>query len=85
MLKRQEGIFEIILVLTGILYAAILRADFAIISETPRISYRIFPGLTTATQNSTLPLPDPILVSAALNVTGLSGKILIHSLPPLFA
>ena len=29
-----------------------------------------------------LPLPDPIRVSAGFFVTGLSGKIVIHTLPP---
>src|SRR5688572_3244614 len=40
------------------------------------------PGLTTATQSSGLPLPEPIRVSAGFLVTGLSGKTLIHTLPP---
>ncbi len=40
------------------------------------------PGLTTATQNSGLPLPEPIRVSAGFWVMGLSGKIVIHTLPP---
>ena len=40
------------------------------------------PGLTTATQNSGLPLPEPMRVSAGFFVTGLSGKMLIHTLPP---
>src|SRR5262245_14217802 len=40
------------------------------------------PGLTTATQRSGLPLPDPIRVSAGFCVTGLSGKTLIQTFPP---
>src|SRR2546430_11072855 len=40
------------------------------------------PGLTTATHSSGLPLPLPIRVSAGFLVTGLSGKIRIHTLPP---
>ena len=40
------------------------------------------PGLITATQCSGLPLPLPIRVSAGFTVSGLSGKMLIHSLPP---
>src|SRR4029453_8131827 len=40
------------------------------------------PGLTTATQCSGLPLPDPMRVSAGFCVTGLSGKTLIQTLPP---
>src|SRR5881296_485094 len=40
------------------------------------------PGFTTATHSSGLPLPLPIRVSAGFFVTGLSGKILIQTLPP---
>jgi len=36
------------------------------------------PGFTTATQNSGLPLPEPIRVSAELTVTGLSGNKIGH-------
>src|SRR5262245_52769762 len=42
------------------------------------------PGFTTATQNSGLPLPLPIRVSAGFLVTGLSGKIRMKILPPRF-
>src|SRR5262245_7502990 len=42
------------------------------------------PGLTTATQNSGLPLPLPIRVSAGFFVTGLSGTIRMKILPPRF-
>src|SRR5262245_51548103 len=40
------------------------------------------PGRTTATHISGLPLPEPMRVSAGFWVTGLSGKTLIHTLPP---
>src|SRR5512134_1802670 len=40
------------------------------------------PGLITATHSSGLPLPLPIRVSAGFLVTGLSGKMRIHTLPP---
>ena len=40
--------------------------------------------MTTATQNSGLPLPLPIRVSAGFLVTGLSGKIRMKILPPRF-
>ena len=39
-------------------------------------------GLTTATQNSGEPLPEPIRVSAGFLVTGVSGNIPIQTLPP---
>ena len=45
-------------------------------------SNRMRPGLTTATQRSGLPLPEPMRVSAGFSVTGLSGKTLIQTLPP---
>src|SRR5204862_283627 len=40
------------------------------------------PGLTTATQWSGAPLPEPMRVSAGFLVTGLSGKTRIQILPP---
>src|SRR5438128_211155 len=40
------------------------------------------PGLTTATQPSGEPLPEPMRVSAGFFVTGLSGNTFIHTLPP---
>src|SRR5206468_12251191 len=40
------------------------------------------PGLTTATQPSGEPLPDPIRVSAGFFVNGLSGYTLIQTFPP---
>ena len=53
-------------------------------SRTPATSNMIRPGLTTATQYSGLPLPEPMRVSAGFCVTGLSGKIRIQTLPPRF-
>ena len=72
------------LVFTGNLYWARRMACLAKASliSGPPISKRIRPGLTTATQNSGLPLPEPIRVSAARMVTGLSGKIRIQIFPP---
>ena len=49
---------------------------------TPESSNITRPGLTTATQPSGLPLPEPMRVSAGFFVKGLSGKTLIHTLPP---
>src|SRR5450830_1498599 len=48
----------------------------------PAISKRMRPGLTTATQWSGAPLPEPIRVSAGFLVAGLSGKIRIQIFPP---
>src|SRR5699024_9170565 len=68
--------------LMGSLWAARRMASRAFSSETPSISNSTRPGLTTATQYSGLPLPEPMRVSAGFSVTGLSGKILIQTLPP---
>src|SRR5271156_5795840 len=57
-------------------------AAFAVASSTPAISNMMRPGFTTETQRSGAPLPLPMRVSAGFLVNGLSGKILIHSLPP---
>src|SRR5438094_257917 len=51
-------------------------------SLTPASSNITRPGFTTATQRSGLPLPEPMRVSAGFWVTGLSGKMLIQTLPP---
>src|SRR6516162_3497858 len=51
-------------------------------SSTPASSKSTRPGCTTATQNSGLPLPEPMRVSAGFWVTGLSGKTRIQTLPP---
>src|SRR4029453_12698192 len=70
------------LLLIGSLCAARDIASRASVSETPDSSNITPPGLTTATQPSGLPLPEPIRVSAGFFVTGLSGKMLIHTFPP---
>ena len=53
----------------GNLEQANLRASMAVSSGTPAISNITLPGLITATQWSTAPLPLPIRVSAARAVT----------------
>src|SRR5438477_9117224 len=68
--------------LIGSFWMARLKASFASVSLTPASSNMIRPGFTTATQCSGLPLPEPIRVSAGFSVTGLSGKMLIQTLPP---
>src|SRR5919112_3963881 len=40
------------------------------------------PGFTLATHFSGEPLPEPMRVSAGFLVSGRSGKMLIHTLPP---
>src|SRR5256714_9847068 len=70
------------LVLTGSLWPARRMASRASGSGTPDSSNITRPGLTTATQPSGEPLPDPMRVSAGFWVTGLSGKMLIQTLPP---
>src|SRR6266566_3897789 len=66
----------------GSLCAARRIASRASGSETPASSNMTRPGLTTATQPSGEPLPEPMRVSAGFFVTGLSGNTLIHTLPP---
>ena len=62
-----------------------VKASLAVSSGSPPpTSNMILPGFTTATQNSTFPLPLPIRVSAALFVTGLSGNMRIQTFPRLF-
>ena len=69
-------------VATGSLWLARRIASTAASWSTPAISNRIRPGLTTATQWSGAPLPEPIRVSAGFLVAGLSGKTRIQILPP---
>ena len=57
-------------------------ASRAISSGTPDISNITRPGLTTATQWSGAPLPEPMRTSAGFLVTGLSGKTRIQMRPP---
>lgn len=73
---------ETILHLQGNLCIASRSASLAVSSGTPAISNITRPGLTTAAQYSTVPFPLPIRVSAGFAVIGLSGKILIQTLPP---
>src|SRR5262245_38714844 len=68
--------------LIGIFIAARWSASSARAWSTPPTSNMIRPGLTTATQNSGLPLPDPIRVSAGFCVTGLSVKKGHQTSPP---
>src|SRR3954471_6132894 len=70
------------LVFTGSLWPASRMASRASGSGTPASSNITRPGLTTATQPSGEPLPEPIRVSAGFCVMGLSGKMLIQTLPP---
>ena len=44
----------------------------------------IRPGCTRATQNSGLPLPEPMRTSAGFCDTGTSGKMRIHTRPARF-
>src|ERR1035437_4271091 len=57
-------------------------ASLASSSLTPASSNMTRPGFTTATHLSGEPLPEPMRVSAGFAVTGLCGKMLIHTLPP---
>ena len=66
----------------GSLWPARRMASRASGSGTPESSNITRPGLTTATQPSGEPLPEPMRVSAGFWVTGLSGKMLIQTLPP---
>src|SRR6266545_116807 len=66
----------------GSLWAARRMASWAVASGTPDSSNITRPGLTGATHHSGEPLPEPMRVSAGFLVTGLSGKMLVHTLPP---
>ena len=71
-------------VLIGSLDAASFIASLATCCVTPPISKSTRPGLTTATQPSGLPLPEPMRVSAGFLVIDLSGKTRIQIWPPRF-
>src|SRR5262249_3173625 len=69
------------LVAIGSFAAASSKASFAIWFGTPSISNRMRPGFTRQTQNSGLPLPEPMRTSAGFKDTGTSGKIRIQIRP----
>src|SRR5690606_11069065 len=71
-----------IFVFTGSLWATSRSAYRATSSASPPTSNMIRPGLTTATQYSGEPLPPPMRTSAGFLVTGLWGKMVIHTFPP---
>src|ERR1700736_2017442 len=71
-------------VLIGSLAAASVSASFAVCTVTPSISKRTRPGLTRATHNSGVPLPEPMRTSAGFFDTGRSGKIRIQTRPARF-
>src|SRR5688572_9097831 len=66
----------------GSLEAPRRMAIFAASLGMPSSSNMTRPGRIEATQNSGAPLPLPMRVSAGFLVTGLSGKMRIHILPP---
>src|SRR3954454_10511493 len=70
------------LVFTGSLWPARRMASRARGSGTPASLHITRAVLTTAPQPSSLPLPEPMRVSAAFFVYGLSGNTLIQTLPP---
>src|SRR5438552_10981200 len=70
------------LALMGSFWMARSMASRASGSGTPDSSNMMRPGRTGATQCSGLPFPEPMRVSAGFSVTGLSGKIVIQTLPP---
>src|SRR3954454_2980155 len=69
------------LVLIGNFSAARSNAVLASEPGTPSSSNRMRPGLTRATQNSGLPLPEPMRTSAGFELTGTSGNTRIHKRP----
>ena len=58
--------------------------EYLLVRPDPQVICCLLYTSTTATQYSRVPLPEPIRVSAGFAVTGLSGKILIHTLPVRF-
>src|ERR1700687_3073978 len=71
-------------VLIGSLAAASDSASFAVCTVTPSISKITRPGLTRATHNSGVPLPEPMRTSSGFFDTGTSGKRRIHTRPARF-
>src|SRR5262245_45303813 len=71
-------------VATESLAAASLNASRAVSSGTPSISNSTLPGVTLATQYSTLPLPLPMRTSSGFCVIGTSGNTRIQIWPPRF-
>src|SRR5688500_7460142 len=69
---------------TESLAAASLNASRAVASGTPSISNSTLPGVTLATQYSTLPLPLPMRTSSGFCVIGTSGNTRIQIWPPRF-
>src|SRR5579871_213964 len=72
------------LVETESLAPARRKASRASASLTPSISNSTLPGLTLATQYSTLPLPLPMRTSRGFLVMGTSGNTRIQICPPRF-
>src|SRR6516164_9000799 len=62
-------------VLTGNLAAASANASLATSTETPSTSNRMRPGLTRATHNSGVPLPEPMRTSSGFFETGTPGTL----------
>src|SRR6516164_2113398 len=71
-------------VLIGSFAAASASASFAVCTVTPSISKITRPGLTRATHNSGVPLPEPMRTSAGFFDTGTSGKMRIQTRPARF-
>src|SRR3981189_3554947 len=71
-------------VLIGRLAAASESASFAVCTVTPSISKITRPGLTRATHNSGVPLPEPMRTSAGFFDTGRSGNTRIQTRPARF-
>src|SRR6195952_5980949 len=68
-------------VLIGSLAAASESASFAVCTVTPSISKITRPGLTRATHNSGVPLPEPMRTSAGFFDTGRAGQNRIQTRP----
>src|SRR5260221_13536528 len=68
-------------VFIGSLAAASDSASFAVCTVTPSISKITRPGLTRATHNSGVPLPEPMRTSAGFFDTGRAGKNPVQTRP----